>query len=288
MSTEKQQVANHLNAQLSTGPVTVTGKAIVASNAIKHGIFTRDLILTSGNERESEDEYREILRNLEECLFPSNQLESLLVEKIAVDFWRLRRTIRFETGSITQSIQSLVKDFYTYGRQNNEELDKEIQHKEDQLAWNAAYIQCLTNREVTFDQAEWLGAEITSDILDDFYMIAKTLPSLSKVQRERLYCTGDFTFDELLALLQKTGYANSEVITVKLLELYAEQSQYLTEEIRKLTEKKEVNDSSNKLLYMLGMTPQTENTDKVLKYERSLQKSIYQNILMLKKLQGIF
>ncbi|MEI8365655.1 MAG: hypothetical protein WCF65_04470 [Parachlamydiaceae bacterium] len=47
-------------------------------------------------------------------------------------------------------------------------------------------------------------------------------------------------------------------------------------------------DSSNALTYMLGMTPTTDNTDKVLKYERSLQKSIFQNLLMLKKLQGTF
>lgn len=39
---------------------------------------------------------------------------------------------------------------------------------------------------------------------------------------------------------------------------------------------------------MLGMVPAAESTDKIMKYERSLQKSIFQNILMLKKLQGFF
>lgn len=39
---------------------------------------------------------------------------------------------------------------------------------------------------------------------------------------------------------------------------------------------------------MLGMIPSAENTEKVLKYERSLQKSIYQNLIMLKKIQGTF
>jgi hypothetical protein len=48
------------------------------------------------------------------------------------------------------------------------------------------------------------------------------------------------------------------------------------------------NDAADKLTYMLGMAPATENTDKVLKYERSLQKSIFQNLFLLKKLQGIF
>jgi len=90
MTTPKQIEANCQNALLSTGPMTISGKTIVSTNAIKHGIFTKDLILTSEIGRENEDEYSEILNNLIECLSPSNQMESLLVEKIAVDFWRLR------------------------------------------------------------------------------------------------------------------------------------------------------------------------------------------------------
>lgn len=139
MSTEKQVLANQQNAQLSTGPTTISGKAIIATNAIKHGIFTKDLIMTSALEQESEEEYREIMQNLKDCLYPSNQLESLLVEKIAVDFWRLRRTIRFETGSIINSIQTLLKEFYGYGHKNDDEIDKEICEKQDFIKWNLAY-----------------------------------------------------------------------------------------------------------------------------------------------------
>jgi len=62
----------------------------------------------------------------------------------------------------------------------------------------------------------------------------------------------------------------------------------LENEIHKLKEKKAVNEGSNRLIHMLGMVPQADNADKVMKYERSLQKSIYQNLIMLKKLQGVF
>ena len=288
MSTEKQIIANHFNAQLSTGPMTASGKAIVATNAIKHGIFTKDLILSSGTECENEDDYCEILKNLNDCLLPSNQLESLLVEKIAVDFWRLRRTIQFETGSIVKSIQSLLKEFYSFGCKSDEEIDDEIRQKENFLKWNSAYIECLLNGEVTFDQSEWEGESITSDIIDDFYMIAKEISSLTKDERERLYYSGDFTFDELRILLQKNGYSKLKTTTEKLLEIYSKQNQHLEEEIQQLIKKKAANGESNKLLGMLSMVPQMDNIDKVLKYERGLQKSIYQNLIMLKKLQGLF
>ena len=288
MTTEKQIIANQFNAQLSTGPITVSGKAIIATNAIKHGIFTKDLILSCGPECENEENYHEILRNLNDCLNPSNQLESLLVEKIAVDFWRLGRTIRFETGSIVKGIQSLLKEVYSHGNKSNEEIDEEIHHKENLLEWNSTYIECLSKGEVTFDQSEWKGENITSDIIDDFYMIAKEISSLTKDQRERLYYSGDFTFEELRNLLQKNSYSESEIIAKKLIELYVKHNSRLKEEIQELTQKKAANDESNKLLCMLGMVPQMDNTDKVLKYERSLQKSIFQNLIMLKKLQGSF
>lgn len=285
MTTQKQIEANCQNAQLSTGPMTVTGKGIVSANAIKHGIFTKDLILTSAIGQENEGEYQGIFDNLADCLSPCNQLESLLVEKIAVDFWRLRRTIKFETGSIAQCIKTLLKELYSYGNQNNEKIDEEIQYKRQLIAWNLSYLEYLTKGEVTFDQPKWERNAIESDIIEDFYMIAKTL-TLTKEVREKLY--EGLNFDELRVLLKKNGYSETEVISTKLIELYTKQNHRLGEEIQKLTKQKLVNEESNKLTFMLGIAPQTDNADKVLKYERSLQKSIFQNLLLLKKLQGAF
>jgi len=44
MTTEKQVEANAL---LSTCAVTVEGKTVVSRNAVKHGIFTKDLVIKS-------------------------------------------------------------------------------------------------------------------------------------------------------------------------------------------------------------------------------------------------
>lgn len=285
MTTQKQIEANCQNAQLSTGPITVIGKAAVATNAIRHGIFTKDLILATEIGQESEEEYREILNNLIDCLAPCNQMESLLVEKISVDFWRLRRTIRFETGSITQCIKSLLRELYTYGNQSNDKIDEEIERKKQQIVWNTSYLEYLAKGEVTFDKPIWEKNNFSSDILEDFYMIARYF-SLTKDEKERLY--NGMKYEELRALVKKNEYSDNMKISTRLIELYTKQNQSLEEDIQKLTKQKLVNAASNTLTYMLGMTPATDKADKVLKYERSLQKSIYQNLFMLKKLQGVF
>lgn len=287
MTTENQHVANLQNAQLSTGPTTKVGKAVVATNAIKHGIFTKDLILTTEIGQENEDEYVEILNNLIDNLSPSNQMESLLVEKITVDFWRLRRTIRFETGSIAKCIKSLLKEVYSFGNQSNEKIDEDICQKKELLAWNKSYLDYLTKDKVTFNKSVWQGIDISSEIIEDFYLLAKSIDTLTKGERERLY-NYDLDFDDLQALLKKNGYSEAKEISTKLIELYSRQNQRLEEEIQKLAKQKLSNAETNKLTYMLGMTPAADNTEKILKYERSLQKSIFQNLIMLKKLQGVF
>lgn len=288
MSNEKQLIANQQNAQLSTGPLTEAGKAVVSANAIKHGIFTKTLIVSSEIGQESEAEYQAILSNLNDCLMPCNQMESLLVEKIAVDFWRLRRTISFETGSISKHIATLVRDFYTCGTKDNDALDEKIMYNRQLIEWNTTYIEYLTHGKVTFDAPVWKEDTFDSDVIDDLYRVAKSINNLSEKDSHLLYSSVCLSLDALHAILQKYGYNDPKAIAARLIEIYTKEILRHEKETQELFNKKSLNDAANKLTYLLGMAPAAENTDKVLKYERSLQKSIFQNLLMLKKLQGIF
>ena len=126
MTTKKQIKANQNNALLSTGAATEEGKAIVSKNAVKHGIFTQDLIISNGKGKESEEEYIELLNNLYASLNPSGQVEHLLVEKIAVDFWRLRRVLRFETGSIREYLDMVICDSHSGENKKNIKQGKNL------------------------------------------------------------------------------------------------------------------------------------------------------------------
>lgn len=88
--------ANRANARHSTGPRTVEGKAVAAQNALKHGLFSRTVALA----HEDPEVFQALLDNLNAELRPSGQLETSLVERIALALWRQRRLVSAETASI--------------------------------------------------------------------------------------------------------------------------------------------------------------------------------------------
>ena len=88
--------ANRKNAQKSIGPKTPEDKRVVAQNALKHGLFSRYLILHD----EDPLEYQALLDGLNAALKPVGALEYSLVERIALALWRQRRLVRSETAAI--------------------------------------------------------------------------------------------------------------------------------------------------------------------------------------------
>ena len=96
MSTQAQILANRRNAQKSTGPHTSEGKAAVSQNAVKHGLLTRQTVLSSESQAEF-DLYREQI--LEE-LAPATPIESFLAERIVSLSWRLKRTETIQNQTI--------------------------------------------------------------------------------------------------------------------------------------------------------------------------------------------
>jgi hypothetical protein len=94
MTTVKQQAVNRQNAQKSTGPKTSEGKAVVALNAMKHGLLSRHVHLPD----EDEAALVELGKRLRAHLQPVGELEVLLVDRLVTAAWRLRRVLAIETS----------------------------------------------------------------------------------------------------------------------------------------------------------------------------------------------
>lgn len=107
MASERQIKANRGNAVKSTGPKTPEGKKAVSLNAITHGLLDRDTIITTGGGREDGDAYTTLLTGLHESCEPVGDLEVILVEKIAVAYWKLCRAGRVEVGALRQCRDNL-------------------------------------------------------------------------------------------------------------------------------------------------------------------------------------
>jgi hypothetical protein len=95
MSTAAQKSANVSNSHLSTGPRTEQGKQKAAKNSAKHYLTAKQVVVPG----ENPDEYNELHHDLEQSWNPANPQESLLVEQIAQNAWRLMRVRRLEAAT---------------------------------------------------------------------------------------------------------------------------------------------------------------------------------------------
>ena len=115
--------ANRRNALRSTGPRTPTGKKTVAKNALKHGFFSKWLLIQHPDGKEDANEYLDLCAALREHYGPNSFLEELWLEKIAVWSWRLRRLIRCESGQIARALAEHSHEIKQSSAADSEELE---------------------------------------------------------------------------------------------------------------------------------------------------------------------
>lgn len=120
MTTERKKASNRKNARKSTGPRSLSGKAVVSRNARKHGLLSRHLIV----EGESQEEFSELLNLLMEEFQPVGMVEHALVERVGIALWRQRRLVRAETADVNINRQR-------FGPQQTQEVCDLLQLERD-------------------------------------------------------------------------------------------------------------------------------------------------------------
>jgi hypothetical protein len=89
---EAKLLANRSNAQLSTGPITEAGKAIVSQNATRHGLTGKFKVLPS----ESQFEFDQLLAGFLRAEKPVGDDEVAMVHQMAQAVWLSRRSLRLQ------------------------------------------------------------------------------------------------------------------------------------------------------------------------------------------------
>lgn len=112
---ERKIAANRRNAKKSTGPKDTS---LTRYNATKSGIFSQEVVITSGPAKEDPKLFEEFRIRMMEDLAPVGALEEDLADTVIVMKWRWLRAIRYETRSISTGP---VEDEDTWKRREVEE-----------------------------------------------------------------------------------------------------------------------------------------------------------------------
>jgi len=125
---ERKRNANRQNAKKSTGPKTLSGKVYSRRNALKHGLFVRQI---TDFEALGEDpqEYEDLFNGFWDQYQPVGRAEEMEVERVAVCCWRLKRAWRYE-NAVSLAAR---RDFVRRELEEQEEYCKERDKEEDSV-----------------------------------------------------------------------------------------------------------------------------------------------------------
>jgi hypothetical protein len=171
---QKQLEANRKNAKHSTGPKTPEGKARSSKNATKHGLLSQHAVTTTGDEKsggivESQADFDLHLENLRQTYKPKTYGEELLVQQIAVCYWKIARLTRMDQRLFNNALDpSLNHDnpdrqtFFSLQR-----YERGLQHTLDRTLANLARDQ-KARREDEARQGEKQAAVDLADLLETY------------------------------------------------------------------------------------------------------------------------
>ncbi len=282
---QRQLEANRKNAKKG-GVKTAEGKAIAKYNALRHGLLAKEAVVTVGEGAEDPAEFETVAQDLKAQLRPEGTLEEMLVEKITVSYWRLRRAYRYETGLIRRELDSATDRFYgqtewdgAEANKTDEEIEQEIEHEKEWIAyWQkgkrdlAGLHKAGTPLEEIYGwQVNWeeLGERVEDLLPEDFEWEDD---GRAKQLREFLNSNADWSDDD---------------IWQGLIEGCEGQIEYHRSQIAVLEKEKEQNRQKIEVLKKLGSVPSRHELDRLLRYEGAIERQFYKALNQLERLQRL-
>lgn len=100
---QHRSVGDEMESRGGTGPRTAIGKERAKYNALKHGLFSKVVLMS----HEDRSQFNTLLRGLRHDLKPEGMLQEMLVEKLVVTLWRYRRFLEAESGEVLKNVRDL-------------------------------------------------------------------------------------------------------------------------------------------------------------------------------------
>jgi len=275
---KKQLEANKKNAQKG-GVNTSEGKAIVKYNALKHGLLAKEVVITIGEGAENPEEFDALLEALQTQLVPAGTLEEMLVEKIAVAYWRLRRAYKYEVGLIREELDTTTEDFYSRkSNKTDEEIGQEIEKNKEAIG---SWMQ---------DKRDFNKMHKKGKPLEEIYDWDENWEWLEEKVQYLVAGDGDYDgFDpeSLRKSLNNHADWSDEQIWEAHLELCDEKIDEHKKEITDLEKQKQQNKLKLQVIKKLGNIPSKNELDRLLRYEGAIERQLYKALNQLERLQRL-
>jgi len=102
----KQTEASRANGSRSKGPNSAHGKQRVRLNAVKDGLFSKELVIESAGEQQ--EDFDKLKAAVWDFFQPANLLEEMLVADFVENWWRRQRIRRLESAELKNRIETLA------------------------------------------------------------------------------------------------------------------------------------------------------------------------------------
>ena len=207
-------------------------------------------------------------------------MQAILCDKVTIDVWRLRKVLAFEQGAMQLETLNLDasgspvnfsdRKAIIYNMENNKSESEDLNQLKKWLTTKG-----VSNFSDLSDKACWFLEEIVQNLQQRFpenyrHMDIELLENCKHLSE---FCTwNELDLNRLKADLL-------ESIEDKLRSV-SNMPNYYENDIREFDHKRSIYES-------VAQLPSAENTNKVIRYETHLQRSIERNLRLLRSLQGI-
>jgi hypothetical protein len=282
---QKQLEANRQNAEKG-GVKTPEGKAIARYNALKHGLLAKEIVVAVGEGAEDPAEFAALSQELKGQFQPQGTLEEMLVEKIAVAFWRLRRSYRYEAGLIRRELDTATDGFYGKTKWDGEkehrpeeQIDAQIKEEQEGIVyWQQDETDLMRMRKEGAPLDETYEWEENWDWLQE--KVNDLLP-------EDLDHEDGLGPKELRECLNSHANWSDEDIWKALIDDCGERIAQHRQRIEALEKEREKNRQKIEVLKMLGNIPSRDELDRLLRYEGAIERQFYKALSQLERLQRL-
>ena len=280
---EKQLEANKQNA-LKGGVKTAEGKEIVKYNALKHGLLAKEVVITIGEGAENPEEFNALLSDLMQQFRPEGTLEEILVEKIAVSYWRLRRAYKYEAGLIRNKLDNATDDYYDNTdwednkcHRTDEEIDQDIKQEQECLEeWDK------DKKQLTAMHKEGKLLEETYDLEYNWKCLLDKVSDQVELDNET-----EEAPKEIRKFLNHNAKWSDEDIWQAHIELCNDKIKEHKGQIASFEKQKEKNKLRLQVINKLGSIPDKDELDRLLRYEGAIERQLYKAINQLERQQRL-